>query len=105
MNCQYVRDYYGVPAEIGRRVTYKGKPGVIYKDGGNYIAVNFDEERPGDTVPIHPTDKNLVYLDEVGKVRRMTKSQKRYKRYLEFGDGFDSFIDFCRWDAAQSKGE
>ena len=30
---------------------------------------------------------------------KASKSKERYQRYLEYGDGFDSFIDFCRWDA------
>jgi hypothetical protein len=40
-----------------------------------------------------------VEYAEIGNVRPMTKSQQRYKRFLEYGDRFDSFIDFCRWDA------
>ena len=27
------------------------------------------------------------------------KAKQRYKRYLEYKDSFDSFIDFCYWDA------
>lgn len=30
---------------------------------------------------------------------KLTRSQKRYRRYLKYGDMFDSFIQFCRWDA------
>lgn len=30
---------------------------------------------------------------------KLTKSKMRYQRYLEYGDMFDRFIDFCRWDA------
>lgn len=30
---------------------------------------------------------------------RVSRSKARYKRYLEYGDGFNCFIDFCRWDA------
>jgi predicted secreted acid phosphatase len=33
------------------------------------------------------------------KVPRRTKAQERYRRFLEWGDCFDSFVDFCRWDA------
>lgn len=29
----------------------------------------------------------------------VSKSKERYQRYLEYGDGFDSFLDYCRWDA------
>jgi hypothetical protein len=30
---------------------------------------------------------------------KVSKSKQRYRRWLEYGDSFDSFIDFCRWDA------
>jgi hypothetical protein len=97
MNCDYVRKYYGVPAEIGRRVTVDGKPGVIAEDGGHYIAVNLDTDKPGKIPYCHPTWR--VEYGEMGHVRPMTTSQKRYKRFLEYGDGFESFLDYCRWDS------
>lgn len=98
MDCEYAREHYGVPACIGRRVTVAGKPGIIAADRGHYIGVNFDEDKPGHIENAHPTWK-VEYLG-MGKVRKMTRSQARYQRYLEFGDCFDSFIDFCRWDQA-----
>ena len=97
MNCEYVQEHYGVPACIGRRVIVNGKPGIIAEDRGHHIGVNFDSDKPGEVVPAHPTWK--VEYGEMGKVRKMTRSQQRYQRFLEFGDGFDSFLDFCRWDA------
>ena len=97
MDCEYVKKNYGVPAEIGRRVVVDGKPGVIAADRGHHIGVNFDDEKPGDISPCHPTWR--VEYGGMGRVRRMTKSQKRYRRFLEYGDCFDDFIDFCRWDA------
>ena len=30
---------------------------------------------------------------------KVSKSKQRYRRFLEYGDGFDSFLDFCKWDA------
>ena len=30
---------------------------------------------------------------------KLTKGKARYRRYLEWNDCFDSFIEFCRWDA------
>lgn len=42
----------------------------------------------------------------VGEVKAPTKNSKskqRYQRYLEYGDGFDSFLDFCYWDADQGR--
>jgi hypothetical protein len=42
----------------------------------------------------------------VGKIKpkiKISRGKARYKRYLQFCDCFDSFIDFCRWDQANSK--
>lgn len=38
-------------------------------------------------------------VGEPVKHKKLTRSQQRYRRYLEWSDCFDSFIDFCRWDA------
>lgn len=92
--CQYVRDTYGVPAEIGRRVAVDGKPGVIAADRGHYIGVNFDEHKPGDIRNAHPTWR-VEYLG-TGVVRPMTRSQRRYRHFLEVGDLYDNFGDFLR---------
>lgn len=97
MNCEYVRNFYKVPACIGRKINYKGRDGIISEDRGNYIGVTFDDEKPGTISNLHPLTDGLEYLG-IGKVRKMTKSQQRYKRYLEFGDCFDSFRDFLSWD-------
>jgi len=93
----YIRSYYGVPACVGRRVTVDGRPGVIAKDQGHYIGVLFDSDKPKHISCCHPTWR--VEYQGMGKVRRMTASQRRYDRYLEYGDCFDCFLDFCRWDA------
>lgn len=97
MSCNYVREHYGVPAEIGRRVVVGGKPGVISEDRGHYIGVNFDSDKPGVICNCHPTSE--VEYGDMGAVRKQTKAQARYKRWPEYGDCFDSFIDFCYWDA------
>jgi hypothetical protein len=97
MKCQYVRDHYGVPAEIGRRVSINGEEGVIAEDRGNYIGVNLDKHKPGLINNYHPTCK-VTYLG-MGAIRKPSRSTARYQRYREYGDGFNSFIDFCRWDA------
>lgn len=96
MNCEYVQQHYNVPAQIGRRVVVDGQPGIIAQDCGNYIGVNFDSDKPGAISHCHPTWR--VEYGEMGTVRPMTKSQQRYKRFLEYGDGFESFIDYCYWD-------
>ena len=33
------------------------------------------------------------------KPKPLSRSKQRYRRYLEYGDMFDSFLAFCRWDA------
>ncbi len=38
------------------------------------------------------------YLD-IGKLRKPSRYAVRAARYREYGDGFDSFLDFCYWDA------
>ena len=94
MQCEYVRKHYGVPAQVGRRVTYKGQLGIIAEDRGHYVGVTFDCEKPGTVANVHPTDTNLVYLDEIGKVRQ-TPSQRRYREYQEsdwFGGTFAEWL-------------
>jgi hypothetical protein len=81
MNCEYVRKYYEVPAEIGRRVVIDGKPGIIAKDMGQYIGVLLDCDKPKNIMPYHPT--HLVEYGEMGKVRKMTRAQARYQEYLD----------------------
>ncbi len=97
MNCPYVSSYYKVPACIGRRVICYGEPGIIAEDRGHYIGVTLDKDKPGTVHNYHPTDQ-VEYLG-MGKVRKVSKYRARYLRYLDYGDGFGSFIDFCRWDA------
>lgn len=97
-DCEYVKNFYGVPACIGRRVIAYGKPGIIAEDRGNYIGVLLDSDKPGNVNNYHPTD-GIEYLNETGKVRKPGRSQARAARYREYGDGFNSFLDFCYWDA------
>lgn len=101
MNCDYIRSYYQVPAYIGRRVIVYGEPGIIAADRGNYIGVNLDKDKPGVIDNYHPTD-GVEYLG-MGKIRKASKGRERYLRYLEYGDGFDSFLDYCRWDAGAGR--
>lgn len=100
-SCQYVRDHYGVPACIGRRVTIDGRPGVIAEDRGHHIGVNFDSDKPGDIRPAHPTWK-VEYLG-MGSIRPMTHAQRRYQRWLEVGECFESFRDFIVYETRREK--
>lgn len=91
-NCEYVCEYYDVPACIGRRIEFKGRPGVIAEDRGHYIGVNFDDDKPGSIFNVHPTD-NVKYLG-LGPIRKLTRSQQRYKDFLksEYPDGFANYL-------------
>ena len=95
MSCEYAREYYHVPAEIGRRVTVSGRLGIIAADRGHYIGVNFDDAKPGVICNAHPTSE--VVYGEMGKVRRMNRSQARYQRWLEIQDRFDNFRHFLQY--------
>lgn len=92
VDCEYVKNYYGVPACIGRRITFKGRPGIIAEDRGHYIGVNFDDDKPGIIFSVHPTDD--VEYGELGQIRKMTRSQKRYQEYLKVADCYESFAAF-----------
>jgi len=90
-NCEYVRNYYEVPAEIGRRVVVSGKPGIIAEDRGHYIGVNFDSDKPGIILNVHPTSD--VEYGDMGVIRKMTKSQQNYRHYLNAECG----CSFAEW--------
>lgn len=61
--CEYVRNTYGVPARVGMHVTYDKAPGVI-KGGSNYVSVLLAGQKH--PVNIHPTDPDLIYLNDDG---------------------------------------
>jgi hypothetical protein len=95
MNCEYVKEHYAVPAEIGRRVVVYGKPGIIAEDRGHYIGVNLDENKPGVISNCHPTS-DVVY-GEMGTIRKMTRSQQRYRDYLKVAECFESFEHWLKY--------
>lgn len=86
MSCEYARRVYGVPAEIGRRVEVDGEPGVIARDMGNYIGILLDKDKPNHVFPYHPCSK-IKYFG-MGKVRKMTRSQRRYQQYMDDSEWF-----------------
>ena len=98
---QYVKEYYGVPADVGRRVIVNGKPGIIVADRGHYIGVNFDADKPGVISNCHPTWK--TEYGEIGIIRKPTKAQARYQRYLSVSDCFDSFKCFLLYETARNR--
>lgn len=100
-NFEYIKQCYDVPAEIGRLVKVNGRAGIIVKDYGHHLGVNFDDDKTGIISHCHPTWE--VEYGEIGSIRKQTKSQARYQRYLEYGDRFENFIDFCHWDASKNR--
>jgi hypothetical protein len=61
-NGQYIRDHYAVPADRGRRILFRGKPGVIVGfDDARLVVVLRGSSEP---VPMHPTWE-VDYSDEV----------------------------------------
>lgn len=38
-------------------------------------------------------------VGEIKPQKKISKSKERYQRFLDYGDGFDSFINYCYWDA------
>lgn len=94
VSCAYVRDYYKVPACIGRRIKVYGEPGIIAEDRGHYIGVNLDIEKPSRISNYHPTD-GVEYLG-MGTVRKLTRSQQNYQDYLNT-ESSDSFAEWMRF--------
>lgn len=96
MDFQYINDTYNVPAEIGREIIFqKTRKGVIVKDMGSHIGVNFDSDKSNVILPLHPTWE-VEYLGLV-KPRKMTKGQQRYRDYLAWSDCYSgTFADYLR---------
>jgi hypothetical protein len=96
MSCKYVRDYYGVPAEIGRRVEIEGKAGIIAEDRGHYIGVNLDTDKPCVVHNYHPKC-GVKYLG-MGTVRKLTRSQERYREFIraDYGHSFAEWLGIHR---------
>lgn len=86
---EYVRKHYSVPAEYGRRVIVDGEPGIIIKDCGAQLGVNFDARKPNDVAYCHPTWR--VEYGDMGTPRKITRSQQRYMDYLDVADFYGSF--------------
>lgn len=89
----YIKDYYKVPAELGREILFSGKrKGVIVEDRGQYLGVLFDDSEPHDISTLHPTWE-VKYLDTFAKIRKPSKSKQRYMQYLDA----DSSLSFGEW--------
>jgi hypothetical protein len=50
------------------------------------------------------TDAGRQYiLENSPKQPKLNKAKARYARFREYGDGFESFIEYCRWDAEPNR--
>lgn len=97
---EYVNENYGLNVFYGQSVIVNGKSGVVVEDRGNHIGVNFDEDKPMIVSNCHPTWK-VQYNNESKPIRKLTKSQLRYRAYMEYSDCFDSFKEFLYSDLAK----
>lgn len=93
-NCEYVRQHYGVPACIGRRVLANGKPGTIVEDRGHYIGVMLDGER---RVGNHHPTWEMQYGEMAEKMPKRPRPTN-YDRYLdeEYPDSFHEYLGINR---------
>lgn len=101
MEFEYVKSRYNVPAEMNREVIVNGKKGVITKDMGNYIGVNFYDKKTTEPLPCHPTWE-VKYLDTFNNnppVEKMTVSKRRYREWLNS----DSGLTFPEWLGIKEK--
>lgn len=111
MSFDYIRKYYGVPAERGRQVTCYGERGVIVGSDGHYICVVMDGDKSEFEGRYHPTCE-VVYGDIVDvpalrewkclaswrdewesdawfTVTASTRSKARYKAFIDLSDVYD----------------
>lgn len=92
---EYIKNYYGVPAEFNREILFQGKRrGIIVKDMGNYIGVNFYDEKNTYISTLHPTSE-VEYLG-IGNPRKLTAGQKRYQHYREIYAEWMSFGEYLK---------
>lgn len=71
MSIEQIRRQYGVPAKIGARVRYTGRPGqeyngVIVGSRGPYLRIRFSALHNGRILDYHPTWE-LKYLSALGE--------------------------------------
>lgn len=90
----WINKNYGINAYIGQEIEFENRKGVIVRDFGNKIGVNFYEDKPNKILHLHPT-WNVTYLGN-GVIRPMTRSQRRYEYYRTVADCYDNFFHFLK---------
>lgn len=84
--CQYVQDYYKVPACIGRRVVAYGKAGTIVADRGHYIGVTLDSDSKCRVGNYHPID-GIVYGEMADKLPKRPR-RSNYDKFQHDDCGY-----------------
>lgn len=95
-NFEYIKQKYKVEADMFREVIVNGKKGVITKDLGNYIGVNFYDNVTYEACPCHPTWE-VTYLKTFNHkppIKKLSRSAKRYREYLslDLGCSYKEFL-------------
>jgi len=97
-NFEYVNQYYGVNACIGRRVVAYGCAGTITKDFGQYIGIVLDTAPHSEPERYHPTD-GIEYGDVIEytppkMTSRQAAAKRKYGDYLDadYGHGFGEWL-------------
>ncbi|VVN88460.1 hypothetical protein PS718_01687 [Pseudomonas fluorescens] len=95
-NCEYVRQHYQVPAEIGRRVIAYGKPGIITQDFGHHLGIVLDEDTKRQAGRYHPVD-GIEYGDMADKLPKPPR-RTNYDRYYdeEWNCDFHEYLEINR---------
>jgi len=96
-NFEYIKNAYKVPADMHREVIVNGRKGVITEDMGNYIGVNFYDNKTAHALPCHPTWE-VTYLNTFNRkppVFRQSKSKQRYHTYLR-SDCSETFSEWIK---------
>lgn len=95
-NFEWIKEYYNVPAQIGRDVIVGGKLGTIVEDMNTYIGVIFKVDQRDYAVPCHPTSEVVTWKHSI--VLRQLKSLNQssvigiiYLQivHLRFGNGLE----------------
>lgn len=42
-------------------------------------------------------------VGEIKKPKKLSRSKQRYQRFIDYGDCFDTFLDYCYWDAEKDR--
>lgn len=101
MSFEYIKKNYGVNPELGMRVEINGRGGVIIKDLGSHIGVNFDDNKLGVCLRCHPTWE-VKYFDEIVKIRKPKKSSSRFADFISSDTGW-TFKEWLKYKEYRRK--